>query len=207
MAFRESFFIHVVLFVLTAVTYFFAGWWGCLPGAFLLFSLYFFRDPERPISQDPRAIVSGADGLVISVSEEEDKWFQKGKMKRVAVFLSVLDVHVNRSPVEGKITKSLYEPGIFLDARKPEIDIKNEARTWLIDHDRGPVILRQIAGLIARRIVDWSKEGSVCEKGERIGMIRFGSRTDIYLPMECEIAVKKGDKVRGGSSIIAYWPE
>ncbi len=169
--------------------------------------LYFFRDPDRTISAEPRDIVSPADGRVISVIEEEERWFSKEKRLRVAIFLSVFDVHVNRAPVAGRIARMIHEAGKFLDARDPAVDVQNEHQTWLIETERGPVVLRQIAGLIARRIVAWSEMGDRVAKGDRIGMIRFGSRTDIYLPLDCEILVKAGERVAGGSTVIARWPE
>ncbi|MDX6765929.1 MAG: phosphatidylserine decarboxylase family protein [Candidatus Methylacidiphilales bacterium] len=177
-----------------------------LPGLAFAYILYFFRDPERPIPPDPLDIVSPADGRVISVEILEETAFQHGPMRRIAVFLSVFDVHVNRMPVAGRIIKSHHHAGEFLDARNPEIDVRNEAQNWLIETDRGPVVVRQIAGLIARRIVAWAREGDSLDKGQRFGMIRFGSRTDVYLPVDCEVAVKAGDRVQGGSSVIARWP-
>lgn len=182
-------------------------WLIFIPILLFIYVLYFFRDPEREISSDPSHIVSPADGKIIAVDEIEEDHFTHKKMKRVAVFLSVFDVHVNRSPVQGKVLKSQHHAGEFLDARNPEIDVKNEAQNWLIETTQGLVIVRQIAGLIARRIVAWSKEGDVLAKGERFGMIRFGSRTDVYLPMDCEVVVKLGQRVEGGSSVLAHWPK
>jgi phosphatidylserine decarboxylase len=205
MAFKESlrFFIG---FVLLALLF---GWvypfLAVVPGLLAVYTLYFFRDPERPISADPLDIVSSADGKVIGVDEVDETHFGKGRMKRVAVFLSVFDVHVNRTPVAGKILKSDHKPGEFLDARHGEVDLRNESQNWLIETVRGQVVVRQIAGLIARRIVAWSKPGDLLEKGQRFGMIRFGSRTDVYLPLECTVLVKKGDRVQGGASVIARW--
>lgn len=182
-------------------------WLGLLPTLALGYVLWFFRDPEREISGDGRDIVSAADGRVIAVDEVEESWHVKGKMKRVAVFLSVFDVHVNRAPVAGRVVKIHHHAGEFLDARHPEVDVRNEAMNWLIESPRGAVVMRQIAGLIARRIVAWSREGEEVGKGQRVGMIRFGSRTDVYLPVECEVLVKPGQRVSGGSTVIARWPE
>jgi phosphatidylserine decarboxylase len=176
-----------------------------IPILLFIYVLYFFRDPERIISSDPQDIVSPADGKIIAVDEIVEDYFTKQKMKRVAVFLSVFDVHVNRSPVEGKVLKSHHHAGEFLDARNPEIDVKNEAQNWLIETSHGMVVVRQIAGLIARRIVAWSQEGDVLTKGHRFGMIRFGSRTDVFLPLDCEIHVQVGQRVEGGSTVIAQW--
>ena len=178
-----------------------------LPLAILAAIFLFFRNPDRTVPDDPLAIVSAADGRVISVEETEDVHFTQEKMRRVAVFLSVLDVHVNRSPVNGRLEKLHHHAGDFLDARDPEVDVKNEAVNWLIQTDRGPVVMRQLAGLIARRIVAWSAPGEVLARGARVGLIKFGSRTDLYLPLDCEVLVRAGDRVKGGETVIARWPK
>ena len=188
------------------------GWSGLFIGLFVItvlltaFVLYFFRDPERAVPADEKIIVSAADGLVVSVEEMEEPDFHLGRMKRVAVFLSVFDVHVNRSPVAGTVKSTIYKTGEFLDVRHPDCSTRNECRSWLVETPQGPVAIRQIAGLIARRIVDWSKEGDTLARGFRFGMIRFGSRTEVFLPMECTVLVKPGDRVAGASSPIARWP-
>jgi phosphatidylserine decarboxylase len=171
-----------------------------------VFVLYFFRDPERSVPTDEKIIVSAADGLVVDVVEMDEPDFKLGKMKRVAVFLSVFDVHVNRSPVQGTVKKTTYKAGDFLDVRHPDSSIRNECRSWWLETPQGPVAVRQIAGLVARRIVAWSKEGDDLRRGYRFGMIRFGSRTEVFLPMECTILVKPGDRVEGAASPIARWP-
>ena len=194
----------------------FATWWfwpWMLPqlvlGLFILFVgaaffvSYFFRDPEREVPADEKIIVSAADGLVVDVVEMEEPDFQLGRMRRVAVFLSVFDVHVNRSPVAGLMKRTTYKAGEFLDVRHKESSTRNECRSWLIETERGPVAVRQIAGLIARRIVAWSAEGDAVERGYRFGMIRFGSRTEIYVPADSIITAKVGDRVQGGASVIA----
>jgi phosphatidylserine decarboxylase len=206
-AYREArpfFYICILLAVL--------AWWlvpvlTFLPILAAAYVLYFFRDPFRFISTDPLDIVSPADGKVISVIEEEERWFSKEKRKRVAIFLSVFDVHVNRSPVDAEVKQIIYEKGKFLDARDPEVDVQNEHQTWLLTGPRGAVVVRQIAGLIARRIVRWKEEGDAITKGQRIGMIRFGSRTDLYLPVDCKVLVEPGQRVKGGSTVLARWPE
>jgi phosphatidylserine decarboxylase len=195
----------IILAIVTLVAAIIFWWLALVPALLFVYVLYFFRDPEREIPSDPRDIVSPADGKIIAVDEIEENHFTHQKLKRVAVFLSVFDVHVNRSPVAGKVLKVHHQAGEFLDARNPEIDVRNEAQNWLIETSKGQVIVRQIAGLIARRIVAWSKEGDVLGKGERFGMIRFGSRTDVYLPLDCEVLVQVGQRVEGGSSVIAKW--
>ena len=184
------------------------GWFfGALLGALLLIGLLlFFRDPHRTPPNNPLALVSPADGKVICVDEAEDPCFGLGKFRRVGIFLSVLDVHVNRSPFLGTIEKTHYSAGEFLDARHLEVDIRNENQTWLLRTSRGPILVRQIAGLIARRIVGWKKQGDSVTTGERIGMIRFGSRTDLYFPASCTPQVQVGQRVVGGQTILALWP-
>jgi len=178
-----------------------------LDGFLFLFISYFFRDPERPLPTDPNVIVSAADGLVVGVEEYDEPDFHLGPMLRISVFLSVFDVHVNRSPVAGVVHSTVYKAGKFLDVRHPESSTRNECRSWWIDTGHGPVAVRQIAGLVARRIVAWAREGSVLERGQRFGMIRFGSRTEVFLPIGCIPLVKPGDRVEGAATPIARWPE
>jgi phosphatidylserine decarboxylase len=184
------------------------AWW--IPAAFsfllLVGLLLFFRDPERTPPSDPLALVSPADGKVICVDEAEDPCFGQGKFRRVGIFLSVLDVHVNRSPYAGTFEKTHYSAGEFLDARHMEVDLRNENQTWWLKTSRGTVLVRQIAGLIARRIVGWKKPGDPVQTGERFGMIRFGSRTDLYFPASCTPKVQPGQRVVGGETVIATWP-
>ncbi len=169
------------------------------------FVLFFFRDPERAVPPDPTIIVAAADGLVVSVEEMEEPDFALGRRQRVAIFLSVFDVHVNRSPVAGRVVKTTYKSGSFLDVRHADASTHNEALSWLLETGRGPVAVRQIAGLVARRIVPWAREGSLLERGQRFGMIRFGSRTEIFLPETCQVLVKVGDRVQGAATPIARW--
>ena len=184
------------------------AWW--IPAAFsfllLIGLLLFFRDPERTPPANPLALVSPADGKVICVDEAEDPCFGQGKFRRVGIFLSVLDVHVNRSPYAGTFEKTHYSAGEFLDARHLEVDLRNENQTWLLKTSRGTVLVRQIAGLIARRIVGWKKPSDSVQTGERFGMIRFGSRTDLYFPASCTPKVQPGQRVVGGETVIATWP-
>ena len=171
------------------------------------FVIYFFRDPERVVPADEKIIVSAADGLVVSVEEYEEPDFHLGPMIRVAVFLSVFDVHINRSPVAGVVKSTVYKAGKFLDVRHPDSSTRNECRSWWLETAGGPVAVRQIAGLVARRIVAWADEGSALERGQRFGMIRFGSRTEVFLPLGCTVLVKPGDRVAGAATPIARWPE
>jgi phosphatidylserine decarboxylase len=142
-----------------------AGILTLVSGLLFLFVLYFFRDPERAVPEDRNIIVSAADGLVVGIDEMEEPDFHLGPMIRIAVFLSVFDVHVNRSPVEGLVNSTVYKAGSFLDVRHPDSSTRNECRSWRIETAHGPVAVRQIAGLVARRIVAWSKEGSMLARG------------------------------------------
>lgn len=205
MALYEARLFILFLVLLTLIFVFVYPPIAVLPAAILLFVLYFFRDPAREIPSDADAIVSPADGKVIIVDEVAEAPFTKQKMKRIAIFLSVLDVHVNRAPYAGKILAIQHVLGKFLDARNPDAGPQNEAQNWHIQTEKGPLIVRQVAGLIARRIVAWKKEGDEVATGEHIGMIRFGSRTDIYLPLECDVLVKKDDRVQGAATTLAKW--
>ncbi|HEV3273089.1 MAG TPA: phosphatidylserine decarboxylase [Candidatus Methylacidiphilales bacterium] len=180
---------------------------GLFAALLLGFVCYFFRDPERDVPADENIIVSAADGLVVGVDQIEEPDFHLGPMIRIAVFLSVFDVHVNRSPVDATVKSTVYKAGKFLDVRHPDSSARNEARSWWLETPRGPVAVRQIAGLIARRIVAWSGEGSPLQRGQRLGMIRFGSRTEVFLPLECTVLVKPGDRVAGAATPIARWPQ
>ena len=171
-----------------------------------LFVAFFFRDPERALPADPNLLVSAADGLVVSIEEMEEPDFGLGRMQRIAVFLSVFDVHVNRSPSPGLVRQSVPRAGKFLDARHLDAATENESRAWLLETPHGSIALRQVAGLIARRILAWTPEGGTLVRGERIGMIRFGSRTEVFVPLTCTVLVKPGDRVLGAATPIARWP-
>ncbi|MEU5912316.1 phosphatidylserine decarboxylase [Micromonospora sp. NPDC047527] len=165
----------------------------------------FFRDPERDVPEDPTAVVASADGKVLSVQRLHDERFGDGEWLRVAVFLSVLDVHVNRAPVAGKVVDYFVADGGFVNAMKPDAE-HNVAAYTVLDTSRGTVVVAQRTGLIARRIVQRAPIGALLAKGERFGLIRFGSRTDVYLPAEAaDPLVGPGDKVVGGSTVIARW--
>jgi len=204
--------LHVINTLLFIAWWLWPAFWPLTVFLFLLglgltfFVSYFFRDPDRNVPVDEKIIVSAADGLVVGVEEMDEPDFQLGRMRRVAVFLSVFDVHVNRSPVKGRVKRTTYKEGQFLDVRHPDSSTRNECRSWLLETPQGPVAVRQIAGLIARRIVAWSAEGDKVHRGERFGMIRFGSRTEVFLPLECTVLVKPGDRVAGASTPIARWP-
>ncbi|MEU4712609.1 phosphatidylserine decarboxylase [Micromonospora purpureochromogenes] len=165
----------------------------------------FFRDPERDVPEDPSAVVAAADGQVLSVQRLHDERFGDGEWLRIAVFLSVLDVHVNRAPVPGKVVDYFVADGGFVNAMKPDAE-HNVAAYTVLDTDHGTVVVAQRTGLIARRIVQRAPIGALLARGERFGLIRFGSRTDVYLPADAaEPLVGPGDKVIGGSTVIARW--
>ena len=168
-----------------------------------LFILFFFRDPSRPITRDPDEIVSPADGAIAGIEDLESSPHYDGRCRRISIFLSVFDVHINRAPFDGTIQDLTYRPGQFKNAMKPETSECNESNTLRMTTDRGPITVRQISGLIARRIVCRRGVGDTLSKGERFGMIKFGSRTELYLPPETHICVKLKDRVRGGASVVA----
>jgi phosphatidylserine decarboxylase len=179
--------------------------WNWVGGTLIflgLFVAFFFRDPERTPPADPNMIVSPADGRVVGIVEES---FGGRPGHRISVFLSVFNVHVNRSPVGGRITSIEYRTGKFYAAMRGRASAENEQNSFHVLTDRGEVVFTQIAGWVARRIVVWKSIGDSVVRGERIGMIRFGSRMDIWLPEDVEILVKPGGSVAGGSSVLARW--
>ena len=179
--------------------------WNWLGGVLLVlggFVLYFFRDPQRAIPPDPDAIVSPADGRIMEVVEES---FAGMPGRRISVFLSIFDVHVNRTPVAGRISAIEYREGKFYAAMRGRASAENEQNVIHVSSDRGEVVFKQIAGWVARRILCWKAVGDSVTRGERVGMIRFGSRVDIWMPVHVEILVRPGQHVAGGSSILARW--
>ncbi|QPJ63152.1 MAG: phosphatidylserine decarboxylase family protein [Candidatus Nitronauta litoralis] len=172
----------------------------------LLFVVNFFRDPERQIPTEPGLVVSPADGKVVEIQDDTDPLLTQPSV-RISVFLNVFNVHVNRVPVPGRILAIRYNKGKFLNAASHKASLDNEQNALLIETGPHSVLVKQIAGLIARRIVCWVREGQTMETGERFGLIRFGSRTDIFLPADSKIDVKIGDHVKGGSSILGKLPE
>ncbi len=181
-------------------------WFGLVPITLLwLEIIYFFRDPERKVPNEIDALVSPADGTVTNVEEVAEPDFPEGRALRISIFLSIFNVHVNRLPCAGTILKVRYFPGAFLDARNPASAVRNE-QLWIdmTEANGQPLRIKQISGAIARRIVCWLKEGETVRKGDRLGMIKLGSRTDLLIPVgrARTICVKVGDKVHGGSTIL-----
>jgi phosphatidylserine decarboxylase len=175
--------------------------WAIVPLVVAAFFLWFFRDPERVIPSEAGAVVSPADGKVTSVATVK---VDGETFKSISIFLNVFNVHVNRSPVSGIIRGARHEPGKYLNAMNPVCAEQNERNTVTIEGEGHRVIFKQIAGLLARRIVFTKQVGDSVRRGERVGLIKFGSRTDVLLDPSAEVAVKVGDNVKGGSSIVAF---
>ena len=203
----EARWIFAILFFLALTSWFFSAWLSLLFLILIFYTFFFFRDPDRNVPADPNAVVAAADGVVKDISEVEETEILKTKMRRVGIFLSVFDVHTNRAPINGRILYRQHHEGLCLDARSADCSEKNEAMTWVFENPRATILVRQLTGAIARRIVAWTDVGDQIAKGERFGMIRFGSRTEVYLPLAANVLVKVGDHVAGGSTIIARLPD
>jgi phosphatidylserine decarboxylase len=170
----------------------------------LVFTISFFRDPNRTAPKDPKAIVSPADGTIVEIRTVHEPYFLNGEAEMVAIFLSVFDVHVQRAPIDGEIKFVKYHKGKFLDARNMNASLENENRViGLVGTDGYRVTVRQIAGMIARRIVGWADPGAKLARGERLGMIRFGSRVELFLPPGTPVTAKVGDYAKGGETVLA----
>jgi phosphatidylserine decarboxylase len=195
--------VGIIALALAALSFY---WAATVFFLLFLFIVNFFRDPNRIVPQEKNAIISPADGKIVEIVEENDP-FMNQPSTRVSVFLNVFDVHVNRVPIGGRIEKLTYNKGKFLNAASPKASLDNEQTALLIDNGRHKVVVKQIAGLIARRIVCWAKVGDEFKSGERFGLIRFGSRTDIFVPQGSRVTVSLGDRVAGGADIIGYLPE
>ena len=201
---KEGYYFGIPPLVLGVVLYFLH--FTALAVLLVLFGLFcfsFFRNPDRAIPTDPGAIVSPADGRVVVVTDEP---YGGVPGKRISIFLAVWNVHVNRTPAAGKITNLEYKPGKFLAAMRAEASAQNEQNIFTLATEHGEIVVKQIAGLIARRVVSWKKIGDTLARGERIGLVRFGSRADVWLPAPARLNVKVGDHVAGGSSILAFLP-
>ena len=201
---KDGFIFILPLLIITVLMFLISFYWAtAIFGLGFLFVTWFFRDPERRIPNEPNVIVSPADGKITEIVTENEPI--NGKLcKRVTIFLSVFNVHVNRVPIGGTIEDIRYNPGKFLAAFNPKASMDNEQNLILINNGRTHIFVKQIAGLIARRIVCWPKKGDYYESGQRYGLIRFGSRVDILLPENTKLSVAYGDKVSGGKSIIGY---
>lgn len=199
---RDGWSYIAVLALLTIFAYWLRPGLAILPGILLLFVLCFFRNPERKIPEDPFTLVSPADGVVMDVERVFEERFFKGESIRIRIFLSLVNVHVNRSPIEGKVVYRAYREGKMLPAFKSHSSELNEKNFIGIENEHLHILVTQITGFVARRIVCWANEGDTLQKGERFGLIKFGSCTEIFLPPDVEVVVSAGDKVRGGETIV-----
>ncbi len=201
---KEGFTFSALPLLLGAATLVFGWRWA--GGFFLLlgvFVLYFFRDPERAAPADPEVVVSPADGRIVEIVEES---LDGTPGRRISIFLSVFDVHINRAPVAGRVSRIEYRSGRFYAALRSLASEENEQNVIRFTTGTGETVqIKQIAGWIARRILCWKSEGDPVALGERVGMIRFGSRTDIWMPLRTEILVRRGQQVAGCSTIVARW--
>ena len=203
----EARWIFVILVLLAVVAWFVSGWLSLLFMVLFFCTVAFFRDPNRRVPPDPLVIVAAADGTVTDIAELDENEVLKTKTRRVGIFLSIFDVHTNRAPIDGRVIYRQHREGLCLDARRPECSEKNESMTWALENPRVAIVIRQLTGAIARRIVAWAEIGDELKKGQRFGMIRFGSRTEVYLPLAATVLVKVGDHALGGSTIIAQLPD
>jgi phosphatidylserine decarboxylase len=203
----EGRWIFAILIVLMLASFWLTPWLSLIFLILILYTLAFFRDPDREVPADPGSIVAAADGAIADIVEVEEGDVLKTKTRRVGIFLSIFDVHTNRAPIAGRVIYREHREGLCVDARRADCSEKNESMTWAFANSRATIVVRQLTGAIARRIVGWSQVGDELKKGDRFGMIRFGSRTEVYLPLTATVLVKVGDHVSGGSTIIARLPE
>jgi phosphatidylserine decarboxylase len=194
-----------LLAVAVALVWATGGWaWGIAPVLLAAFFLWFFRDPQRTVPAGPGLVVSPGDGLVtetVSISTPD------GPRQRISIFLSVFDVHVNRAPIGGVLTAVRYRKGLYLNAMNPASADRNEQNIVTVRGEGGvEVTFKQIAGLLARRIVFNHREGETVERGQRVGLIKFGSRVDVLLPADAVLRVKVGERVKGAASVLAVLP-
>jgi len=203
---RDGYIYGLSLLAVAAVLAWATGtwYWSIAPVLLAAFFLWFFRDPQRAIPKGEGLIVSPADGVVTETARIDTA---DGPRQRISIFLNVFDVHVNRTPIAGEITAVRYQTGKFLNAMNQECAERNEQNIVTVRGEGMEIVFKQIAGLIARRIVFNYREGDKVERGQRVGLIKFGSRTDVILPAEADIRVKTGQRVKGGSSIIAEMAE
>jgi phosphatidylserine decarboxylase len=211
---REGLLFIAIASGIAAAAYAIAFWrssWTLWLVAFALTLLalwvaYFFRDPERAGERGPNLVIAPADGRVVQIAEVDEPSFLQGRAVRVSIFMNVFNVHVNRYPVDGVVRHVHYNPGKFLVATRDKASLENEQRSVGIESDGQRVLVRQIAGLVARRIVTYSREGDVVKQGDRMGIIRFGSRVDVFLPQGSAVRARQGDVTNAGVTVIAELP-
>lgn len=200
---REGYPFIVFFFALSVISFFVWIWTFPVAFSLLLFMFFFFRDPERVIPEGEDIFVSPADGKIVMINEVREDRYLKKDLRMISIFMSPLDVHVNRSPCDGRVKSVIYSPGRFLSAFKHEASRENENITVVLDTGYGDIIVRQIAGFLARRAVCRVKEGDTLKRGDRFGIIKFSSRVDLFLPLNAAIRVRLGEKVKAGETIIA----
>jgi phosphatidylserine decarboxylase len=205
---REGYWFGLPPLLLGLLLLAYARGWKFAAGVVLvvlgLFVFSFFRNPERLIPGEPGIVVSPADGRVMVVTEEQNNGRQG---QRISIFLAIWNVHVNRAPAAGTITRLVYKPGKFLAAWDEQASFQNEQNVFTEATEHGEIVYRQIAGWVARRVVAWKKAGDTLARGEPIGLMRFGSRMDVWLPSEAEIVVRVGERVKGGTSLLARFSQ
>ena len=192
-------------FVILGLLLFFTHWWALLWLPIAIWVVAFFRDPPRDGERGPNLAIAPADGLVVDVREIDEPSFIGGKTQRVCIFMNVFDCHVNRYPLGGTVAYRHYNPGKFLNAADEKSSLENEQSSVGLDTAHGRILVRQIAGLIARRIITDHSVGTAVQQGERLGMIRFGSRVDLFLPTDARVLVQRGMRTKCGLTVVARW--
>lgn len=195
-------YVGVSLVIAAIVYYFFGAYWAVIPVVLALYFAYFFRDFHRSMPYDPNILYSPADGTVMGVEEIFDDEYLNEPARKLTIFLSVFNVHTNRAPLDGEIKYQRYTCGQFVPAYEKNASFENERHAVGVDNGRIRFLVIQVAGLLARRIVSWVSVGHELKQGETYGMIKFGSSTELIVPMNVEITVKKGDKVVGGITVV-----
>ena len=195
-------YVGVSLVIAAIVYYFFGAYWAVIPVVLALYFAYFFRDFHRSMPYDPNILYSPADGTVMGVEEIFDDEYLNEPARKLTIFLSVFNVHTNRAPLDGEIKYQRYTCGQFVPAYEKNASFENERHAVGVDNGRIRFLVIQVAGLLARRIVSWVTVGHELKQGETYGMIKFGSSTELIVPMNVEIMVKKGDKVVGGITVV-----
>lgn len=192
--------------VVTVLASIFSPWGAVIPFVLTLFMAFFFRDPERKIPEGDKIFVSPADGKVILIEKVNEGQFLRNEAVEISIFMSPFNVHVNRTPYDGVVESVVHTPGRFLSAFKHEASLQNENIAMLLNTKHGKILVRQVAGFLARRAVCRVKSGDALKKGDRYGIIKFSSRLDMFLPKETKIKVKLGDKVKAGETAIGEMP-
>jgi phosphatidylserine decarboxylase len=192
-------------FVILGLLLIFCHWWAMLWLPIAIWVVAFFRDPPRDGERGPDLAIAPADGLVVDVREIDEPSFIGGRAQRVCIFMNVFDCHVNRYPLGGTVAYRHYNPGKFLNAADEKSSLENEQSSVGLDTAHGRILVRQIAGLIARRIITDHPAGTGVQQGERLGMIRFGSRVDLFLPTDARVLVQRGMRTKCGLTVVARW--